>query len=126
MRRQPFDRGYSGPDRGPAWRHHCVCAGAASHAHLWRRRCLRSSCGGVMTTPAASTRDVIVGVDAGTSLIKAVAFTRDGRQLGGCSLPNRYSTRAGGRVEQDMAQTWTDTVGALRGLGSAIPDLTSR
>jgi erythritol kinase (D-erythritol 1-phosphate-forming) len=79
-----------------------------------------------MTTSAAPSRDIIVGIDAGTSLIKAVAFTRDGRQLGGCSLPNRYCTAAGGRVEQDMAQTWNDTVAALRGLVSAIPDLTSR
>ena len=38
------------------------------------------------------SRDVIIGIDAGTSLIKAVAFTRGGRQLGEFSLPNTYST----------------------------------
>jgi erythritol kinase len=47
-------------------------------------------------------RDVIIGIDAGTSLIKTVAFTRDGRQLGDYSLPNSYSASAGGHVEQDM------------------------
>lgn len=71
-------------------------------------------------------RDVIVGIDAGTSLIKAVAFTEDGKQLGHSSLPNSYSTVAGGRVEQDMARTWSDTVAALRGLVAAVPDLASR
>jgi erythritol kinase len=73
-----------------------------------------------------SQRDVIVGIDAGTSLIKTVAFTRDGRQLGASSLPNSYSTAAGGRVEQDMSRTWHDTVAALRGLVAAVPDLASR
>jgi erythritol kinase len=71
-------------------------------------------------------RDVIVGIDAGTSLIKTVAFTRDGRQLGDCSLPNSYSASAGGRVEQDMSRTWTDMVAALRGLAAAVPDLGPR
>ena len=71
-------------------------------------------------------RDVIVGIDAGTSLIKTVAFTRDGKQLAESSLPNSYVTLPGGRVEQDMARTWTDTVAALRGLVGNVPDLVSR
>ncbi|MCP3368519.1 FGGY-family carbohydrate kinase [Bradyrhizobium cajani] len=71
-------------------------------------------------------RDVIIGIDAGTSLIKTVAFTHDGRQLGEYALPNSYTTSAGGHVEQDMARTWNDTVAALRGLVAAVPDLASR
>ena len=71
-------------------------------------------------------RDVIIGIDAGTSLIKTVAFTRDGRQLGDYSLPNSYSASAGGHVEQDMLRTWNDTVAALRGLAAAVPDMASR
>jgi erythritol kinase len=71
-------------------------------------------------------RDVIIGIDAGTSLIKTVAFRWDGRQLGESSLPNTYQAMAGGRVEQDMSRTWTDTVAALRGLMAAVPDLASR
>lgn len=70
--------------------------------------------------------DVIIGIDAGTSLIKAVAFTREGRQLGEYALPNSYTTSAGGYVEQDMARTWTDTIAALRGLVATDPDLASR
>lgn len=72
------------------------------------------------------SRDVIIGIDPGTSLIKTVAFTRDGRQLGDFSLPNTYSTSPGGRVEQDMPRTWNDTVAALRGLATKVPDLASR
>lgn len=74
----------------------------------------------------AQRRDVIVGIDAGTSLIKTVAFTRDGKQWGESSLPNHYLTAPGGRVEQDMARTWIDAVAALRGLVAAVPDLASR
>jgi erythritol kinase len=71
-------------------------------------------------------RDVIIGIDAGTSLIKTVAFTRDGRQLGDFSLPNSYATSPGGRVEQDMSRTWTDTVAALHGLMAAVPAISTR
>jgi erythritol kinase len=76
--------------------------------------------------PVPQRRDVIIGIDAGTSLIKTVAFTRDGRQLADFSLPNTYTTLAGGHVEQDMSRTWNDTVAALRGLLAAVPDLGSR
>ena len=75
---------------------------------------------------APQTRDVIVGIDAGTSLIKTVAFTREGRQLGSFSLPNVYRTADRDGVEQDMSRTWDDTVAALRGLAASVPDLQAR
>jgi erythritol kinase len=75
---------------------------------------------------AQQTRDVIVGIDAGTSLIKTVAFTRSGRQLGSFSLPNIYHASGGDRVEQDMSRTWDDTAAALRGLAAGVPDLAAR
>ena len=75
---------------------------------------------------APQTRDVIVGIDAGTSLIKTVAFTREGRQLGSFSLPNVYRSADRDRVEQDMSRTWDDTVAALRGLAASVPDLQAR
>ncbi|HTF00685.1 MAG TPA: FGGY-family carbohydrate kinase [Bradyrhizobium sp.] len=75
---------------------------------------------------APQTRDVIIGIDAGTSLIKTVAFTREGRQLGSFSLPNVYRTADRDRVEQDMSRTWDDTVAALRGLAASVPDLQAR
>ncbi|WP_315806620.1 MULTISPECIES: FGGY-family carbohydrate kinase [unclassified Bradyrhizobium] len=72
------------------------------------------------------SRDVIIGIDAGTSLIKAVAFTASGRQLADVSLPNAYDAAGAGHVEQDMTRTWTDTVAALRGLSAAVPNLAAR
>ncbi|WP_426440693.1 FGGY family carbohydrate kinase [Bradyrhizobium genosp. P] len=75
---------------------------------------------------AAVNRDVIIGIDAGTSLIKAVAFTLAGVQLGDMSLPNAYNTASGGHVEQDMARTWRDTVAVIHGLETAVPELASR
>ena len=35
-------------------------------------------------------KDIIIGIDAGTSLIKAVAFTHNGKELGISSVPNEY------------------------------------
>jgi erythritol kinase len=76
--------------------------------------------------PAPQTRDVIIGIDAGTSLIKTVAFTREGGQLGSFSLPNVYRTSGRNRVEQDMSRTWEDTAAALRGLATRVSDLPAR
>ena len=49
---------------------------------------------------------ILIGIDAGTSVIKAVAFTTDGKELAVASIPNRYVTLPGGIAEQDMALTW--------------------
>ncbi|WP_166294552.1 FGGY-family carbohydrate kinase [Bradyrhizobium sp. 2S1] len=75
---------------------------------------------------ASASRDVIIGIDAGTSLIKAVAFTLAGEQLADVSRPNVYSSPAGGHVVQDMARTWSDTVAVIRALANALPDLSAR
>lgn len=75
---------------------------------------------------ASARRDVIIGIDAGTSLIKAVAFTLAGEQLADVSRPNAYSSAAGGHVEQDMARTWSDTVAVIRALATSVPDLSAR
>ena len=64
------------------------------------------------------SRDVIVGVDAGTSVIKAVAFDLDGSELAAAGRPNDYVDLPGGGVEQDMARTWDDTAAVLRDLAA--------
>lgn len=71
-------------------------------------------------------KDVVVGIDAGTSVIKSVAFDLDGRQIAVASLPNRYETLPGGGAEQDLAQTWADTASTLRRLADLVPDLANR
>jgi erythritol kinase len=71
-------------------------------------------------------RDVLIGIDAGTSVIKSVAFDAAGRQIAAAALPNRYETLPGGGAEQDLARTWVDTAATLRLLAEKVPDLASR
>jgi erythritol kinase (D-erythritol 1-phosphate-forming) len=72
-------------------------------------------------------RDILIGIDAGTSVIKAVAFGLDGRQLGMAATPNRYTTRTSdGAAFQSMDQTWTDCAATLRALGQMIKNLATR
>lgn len=70
--------------------------------------------------------DLIIGIDAGTSMNKAVAFDLEGRQVAAAALRNRYDEPGGGVVEQDMARTWDDTAQALRRLAEQVPELASR
>jgi erythritol kinase len=72
------------------------------------------------------TNAIIIGIDAGTSVIKSVAFTTEGEQLAVAARPNSYETLANGGVEQDMPRTWADTAATLRELTTRIPDLASR
>ncbi len=69
---------------------------------------------------------VLIGIDAGTSVIKSVAFTTAGEQIAVAATPNVYDTLADGGVEQDMARTWSDTVQTLKQLSEKIPNLASR
>ncbi len=70
--------------------------------------------------------DVLIGVDAGTSVIKAVAFNLSGEQIGVAARPNSYATLGPGQVEQDMARTWSDCAATLRELHDRVPDLARR
>jgi len=71
-------------------------------------------------------KDVLIGIDAGTSVIKSVAFTLDGEQLADCAVENVYATLDNAGVEQDMLQTWRSTVLTLQGLTEKVPDLAQR
>ncbi|MGL5010512.1 MAG: FGGY-family carbohydrate kinase [Paracoccaceae bacterium] len=71
--------------------------------------------------------ELLVGIDAGTSVIKAVAFDLSGRQVALASTPNRYTTRSSdGAAFQSPEQTWTDCAATLRALGEKVPDLATR
>lgn len=72
------------------------------------------------------TDGVLIGIDAGTSVIKAVAFTTSGEQIAVAAVSNVYATVEGGGVEQDMARTWRDTATTLQQLTQKIPNLASR
>ncbi len=69
---------------------------------------------------------VFIGLDAGTSVIKAVAFEADGRQIGVASRPNSYAVLEGGGVEQDMARTWADAAAVVKALVDRTPGLAAR
>lgn len=72
------------------------------------------------------TRDLIIGVDAGTSVMKSVAFTLAGEQVALAAKPNAYVSPAPGFVEQDMAATWRDMAQTLHDLAEKIPGLAAR
>jgi erythritol kinase len=69
---------------------------------------------------------LLVGVDAGTSVIKAVVFDPAGRQLAVASRPNRYDTTPGGGAVQDLHRTYADALAVLSDLSAMLPDLPAR
>lgn len=71
-------------------------------------------------------QDIIVGIDAGTSLIKAVAFSLSGSQLSVSSVRNSYVTRSDGSAIQSLEQTWSDCAEAVRGLCDKIDGFAAR
>jgi len=73
-----------------------------------------------------TARDLLIGVDAGTSVIKAVAFDLEGRQIAVASTPNRYHTRPDGAAFQSLDECWADTASTLRALVDKLPGLASR
>ncbi|MEO9649632.1 MAG: FGGY-family carbohydrate kinase [Roseobacter sp.] len=72
------------------------------------------------------SQDIIIGIDAGTSVIKSVAFDSSGHQLDIASTPNIYQTDAGGAATQSLEQTWRGCAQTLRALGEKIPNLAER
>ena len=70
--------------------------------------------------------DILIGIDSGTSVVKAVAFDLAGRQLASAAVLNRYATGADGSACQPLDQTWADCVQALRGLGDKVEGLARR
>ena len=69
---------------------------------------------------------VLIGIDAGTSVIKSVAFTTTGEPIAAAARQNRYQTFPDGGAEQDMARTWADTMATLKELSDKVPELKDR
>ncbi len=72
------------------------------------------------------TDGILIGIDAGTSVIKSVAFTAGGEQIASAAIPNIYKTFPDGGAEQDMARTWVDAAATLKQLTEKIPNLAQR
>ncbi|MEU1801273.1 FGGY-family carbohydrate kinase [Streptomyces sp. NPDC019937] len=64
---------------------------------------------------------VIVGVDVGTSVTKAVAFAPDGAALASAARPSRLNRLPGGRVEQDLEDVLGTVAEVVREVAVALP-----
>lgn len=69
---------------------------------------------------------LIIGIDAGTSVVKAVAFTTGGEQVATASVRNSYQTGLDGSATQSLSQTWSDCVSALQGLSQKVEHFKER
>ena len=67
-----------------------------------------------MTTP------VLIALDSGTSVVKAVAFDAGGGILATTSRANNYAILPGGGAEQDMRRTWEDAADVLADLAAQV------
>ena len=72
------------------------------------------------------SKDILIGIDAGTSVVKSVAFDCSGNQLASASVTNKYTVLADGTATQPLDQTWADCATTLRNLGEKVPDLAAR
>lgn len=63
---------------------------------------------------------VIVALDAGTSVLKAVAFDIDGKPVALESRRNHYIEDGRGAAEQDMEQTWEDAAAVISALAARL------
>jgi len=70
--------------------------------------------------------DLLIGLNAGTSAIRAAAFDPAGRELGFATLPNRWLRVDQSGAEQDLAETWQLAARVLRLLADKVPDLARR
>ena len=57
---------------------------------------------------------IVIALDSGTSMVKALAFNATGQVVTAVSRPNLICFGNGGVVEQDMQRTWEDTCAVLR------------
>jgi sugar (pentulose or hexulose) kinase len=64
---------------------------------------------------------VVLGVDVGTSVTKAVAFDDAGRALARAERPSRLDHLAGGRVEQDLEHVLDTVCGVVQEACAALP-----
>ena len=64
--------------------------------------------------------EILIGVDAGTSVIKSVAFNLAGEVVALASTPNRYRVGAGGAATQSLDDAWADCAQTLRELTAQL------
>jgi L-xylulokinase len=62
----------------------------------------------------AERRDLLLGLDAGNTVIKAVLFDAAGNQLASAKRAGRSAAPEPGQVERDMTELWTNTAAVIR------------
>lgn len=70
--------------------------------------------------------DAIIGIDAGTTVIKSVAFEISSRQISAASVPNRCNARPDGAAAQSIKDTWKRCIRTLRDLLKKVENLALR
>jgi len=74
----------------------------------------------------ASPREILIGLEAGTSAIVAVAFTPDGREVARATAGNPIARGADGSAEQDLGETWQRAASVVRQLAKRVTGLARR
>jgi erythritol kinase len=74
----------------------------------------------------ASPREILIGLEAGTTAIVAVAFTPDGREIARATAANPIARGADGSAEQDLGETWQRAAAVVRQLARPVSDLARR
>ena len=72
------------------------------------------------------SKEIIVGLDAGTSLIKFVAFDKYGKFIDSASVKNKVYYREGGKAEQNLEETWKKVIEAFKLLSNKIDRLSEK
>ena len=72
------------------------------------------------------SKEIIVGLDAGTSLIKFVAFDKYGKYIDSASVENKVYYREGGKAEQNLEETWNKVIEAFKLLNNKIDCLSEK
>src|ERR1700738_578150 len=66
--------------------------------------------------------EVTVGLDIGTSSVKAIAADGDGKVVGSARVPHRFRVPSPGRFEHDADEAWRrGPQAALAALGDTAP-----
>ena len=71
-------------------------------------------------------KDIIIGIDAGTSIIKAVAFTLNGKEITTSSIANIYKTSQNGHATQSLDTTWENCIKIISDISKKIQNLKNR
>ena len=69
---------------------------------------------------SAVSEPLLLALDSGTSMVKAVAFTASGEVVASASRPNLVDVPGPAQAEQDQARTWADAATVLTELAAKL------